>query len=413
MKTLFWLLKHYVRGTRGQRSKRGFFDLTSWLSIIGMALAIACMVVTMAVVSGYISTLQRSVQDAFGHMIVMKRGFGTAQEIANDITPLISTGTATTPFLMVEAILARKGHLSGVIFEGMDPETMDSVLSIRSRLIGGVFELGNGMEETPPVMIGKGVAEKFHLKVGDEMKATIPLSSEFDRSSFRPKMGRFRVAGILDFGRYDFDSRYVVIHIKAAQKFAEAGNRVTGIRLRLPDDTKTGAVARVIEERFGHKYWTRDWVEVNKNLFEAAKLEKIVIFFVLLVLVIAASFNVTSMMFVSVMRRYPDISILRTLGSPKWLVRSLFIGQGLIVGWVGSGLGVLLGLFLCFAFEKAETSFGLIPSQVYKLSTIRVDVRASDLFWILFASTLICLISTLIPAAQGSRVEPVDGLRYE
>lgn len=378
-----------------------------------MTLAVACLVVTMAVVSGYISTLQRSVQDAFGHLIVMKRGTGTAEEIQKDIEPVVKNAVASTPFLMVEAILARKGHLSGVIFEGMDPGTVDSVLGIRSRLIAGKFDLGSGMEEIPPVVIGKGVAEKFQLKIGDEMRATIPLSAEFDRSSFRPKLGHFRVAGVIDFGRFDFDSRYVVIHIKAAQRFAEVGDRVTGVRLKLNDDMKAGATGRMIEDHFGHKYWTRDWVDVNKNLFEAAQLEKVVIFFVLLILVIAASFNVTSMMFVSVMRRYPDISVLRTLGARSRLVRALFISQGLIVGWLGAGLGVILGLLLCFGFEILENKLGLIPSQVYKLNTIRVDVRPMDLFWILAATSVICLISTLIPAAQGSRVEPVKGLRYE
>jgi lipoprotein-releasing system permease protein len=408
LSTLLWLLKHYIRAGRGR-----FFDLTAWLGVIGMALAVACLVVTMAVVSGYISTLQRSVQDAFGHLIVMKRGAGTAEEILKDVSPVVKNAVATTPFLMVEAILARKGHLSGVIFEGMDPETLDGVLGVRHRLIQGKFDLGTGDEEIPPVVIGKGVAEKFQLKIGDEMRATIPLASEFDRSAFHPKLGHFRVAGVIDFGRFDFDSRYIIINIKAAQKFAEVGDRVTGIRLRLKDEMAAGPTAKAIEEHFGHKYWTRDWIDVNKNLFEAAQLEKTVIFFVLLILVVAASFNVTSMMFVSVMRRYPDISILRTLGSRRWLVKGLFVGQGLIVGWLGAGLGVLLGLLLCFGFEELENRLGLIPSQVYKLNTIQVDIRALDLFWILLASTIICLISTLIPATQGSRVEPVKGLRYE
>lgn len=405
--TLIWLLRHYIKG-RGR-----LFDLTAWLSVIGMALAVACLVVTMAVVSGYISTLQRSVQDAFGHLIVMKRGMGNGDEIVKEIKPLVPDLVGTTPFLMVEAIVAREGQLSGVIFEGMDPNTLDEVLNIHRRLSRGRFDLGTGDEELPPALIGKGVAEKFHLKVGDTMKAVIPLSSEFDRSAFRPKLGHFKVAGVLDFGRYDFDSRYIVVHLKTAQKFAELENRVTGVRLKLRDSMRAGAVAKKISEHFGYRYWTRDWVEVNKNLFEAAHLEKTVIFFVLLILVIAASFNVTSTMFVSVMRRYPDISILRTLGSRRRLVRALFIAQGLIVGWVGAGLGVVLGLALCYGFEKAESAFGLIPSHVYKLDRIQVDIRGLDLVWILLASSLICLLATLVPAAQGSRVEPVQGLRYE
>src|SRR5262249_16793850 len=163
-------------------------------------------------------------------------------------------------------------------------------------------------------------------------------------------------------------------NIRAAQLFADLDRKVTGIRLKLKEPMKAGAVGRAIGDKFGYRYWTRDWVEVNKNLFEAAQLEKTVIFFVLLILIVAASFNVTSTMFVSVMRRYPDISILRTLGSRRNIVRGLFIAQGLIVGWIGAGLGVLLGLLLCFGFERAERWFSLIPSQVYKLDKIQVDV---------------------------------------
>jgi lipoprotein-releasing system permease protein len=405
--TLLWLLKHYLLG------RRRSLDVSAWLSVIGMALAVACLVVTMGVVSGYISTLQASVQDAFGHLIVMKRGAGNPEDIIRDVTAVVPDLIAATPFLMVEAIIARKGSLSGVMFEGMDPATVDSVLNLRKRLIDGKFELGTGDESVPLAVIGKGVASRFNLKIGDEMRAVIPLSTEFDRSSFRPKMGHFKVAGIVDFGRFDFDTRYIIVNLKAAQIFAELDHHVTGVRLKLANAFLAGTIAKKITDQYGYRYWTRDWVEVNKNLFEAAKLEKVVIFFVLLVLIIAASFNVTSTLFVSVMRRYPDISILRTVGARQRLVRFLFIGQGLIIGWIGTGMGIVLGTILCFGFEFAETRFGLIPSQVYKLDRIQVDVRAIDLLWILLASSVICLVATLVPAARGSRVEPVQGLRYE
>lgn len=407
MTTVLWLLNHYFFG------RNRWFDLTTWLSIIGMALAVGCLVVTMAVVSGYISTLERSVQDAFGHMIVMKRGSADSDSIIQDIKPKIPNLVASTPFLMVEAIVAFDGKLNGVVLEGMEPETLNGVLQLKKRLVGGQFDLGQGNEESPQALIGKGVAERFGVHVGDEIKVVIPLSTGFDRSSFKPKLGRFKVAGVLDFGRYDFDSRYIVVHIKAAQNFAELDKKITGVRLRLTDAKLAPLVARSIAEEFGYRYWARDWVEVNKNLFEAAKLEKIVIFFVLLILIVAASFNVTSTMFVSVMRRYPDISILRTLGAKQSMVRWLFIGQGLTVGWIGTGLGFLLGFLLCYGFQKSERALNLIPSQVYKLDEIQIDIQLLDLGWILLASSAICMLATLVPARQGSRVQPVEGLRFE
>jgi lipoprotein-releasing system permease protein len=129
--------------------------------------------------------------------------------------------------------------------------------------------------------------------------------------------------------------------------------------------------------------------------------------------VLAASFNISSTLFVSVMRRYPDISMLKTMGATDWFVRRLFIGQGLIVGWVGVGAGVLLGFGLCRLVEWAQVSMGLVPPEVYKLDFIRLDIRGIDLLWILLAATLICLVSTLIPAFMGAKLSPVQGLRYE
>jgi lipoprotein-releasing system permease protein len=321
---------------------------------------------------------------------------------------------AQTPFVYVEAILAHQGKINGVMIEGIEEDSVRSVLNLDSHVISGKLQLAHAENEPPKIMVGKGIAERFKLKVGDIVSLVVPLPSEYQASSFRPKLGKFEVAGVINYGRYDFDSRYVVMRLDDAQKFAELKkDKITGYRLRIKDPNQSREIVDAITAKFGTEYWARDWVDVNKNLFEAAKLEKAVLFFVLMILVIAAAFNIGNTLFISVVQRYRDISVLKTLGASDRMIRRIFSWQGLIVGGVGAGIGIAVGLLLCKLVEWAQVHWQLIPAEVYKIDHINLQIRGGDLAAIIGASLVVCFLATLLPARRGARISPVEGLRYE
>lgn len=378
-----------------------------------MMIAVSSLVVSMAVFSGYVSTLERTVQDAVGHLLVFKRSATDQSEMFKDLEPLVEGLQGRTPFVYAEAILAHKGKINGVLIEGVEESTVGSVLRLDQRIIAGKMIFGRKTGELPYVMIGKGISTKYGLKVGDTLNLVVPLSNAYQANSFRPKLRKFKVSGVINFGRYDFDSRYVVMELKEAQDFLELGARITGYRLKIRDPMKARGIAEAIGRKFGTDYWARDWQEVNRNLFEAAKLEKVVLFFILMILIVAAAFNIANILFISVVQRYRDISVLKTIGAPNSMIRWIFMFQGLIVGAVGAVGGALAGLLLCWGLEVAIDRWKLIPAEVYKLDRIELQVQFLDLLMILVVSLLVCFLATLVPARRGGKISPVEGLRYE
>ncbi len=394
---------------RSLRSKK-FFDLTTLLSVGGLTLGVASLIVSMAVFSGYEKTLKKSVQNLVGHLVIFSRGSETQSSMDDRLKETGAEIQSSTPFLVIESVLAHKGVMNGVILEGIDSSTVDSVLTLRDRLIDGEFELS---QTEPFALIGKGVAQKFGLKVGDQFRLVIPSSKGIDASSLQPKVLRLKVKGILNFGRYDFDSRYVVTELKVAQGYLGSSDQVTGLRLKIADPDQAQALSIELQRTLGEKYWIKDWAEFNRNLFEAVGLEKAVTFFILMILIIVACFNLASQLIVGVVRRYQDIAILKTCGAGPKSIQKIFTWQGLMTGVLGCLLGFVLGVVLCYALEVTQTYFPLVPAEVYKLDHIELEIRFLDLIFIFAATLLISFLSTLIPARLGSRMSPVKGLRYD
>ncbi len=397
-------------GRRWLGFRSGAMGTTATLSLLGLVIGVASLVVAMAVVSGYQSTLQRTVVDIVGHVLVMKRGTSlTIQDFDKDLKPILPDLVAATPFLYLEAIVAHGGQLSGVVIEGIDPLTIHNVLNIKDRLIGGDVDFSVPQS----AVIGKGLAQKYNLKIGDRFKVVLPINSDYEAGTFKPRVAEFLIRGILNLGRQDFDARYILTDLTSAQQLAQVGQKVSGFRMRLKRAEDSERAVQQITNRFSYQYITRDWHDVNHNLFEAASLEKLVIFFVLLVLIVAAAFNVSSTLFVGVIRRYQDISVLKTLGASKNHIARIFLVQGLGLAAVGSLLGILLGLFLCELFMWGQKHFHLIPSEVYKLDQIDVEFRPLDFLLIVLTCLIICFIFSWAPARRGARLSPVEGLRYE
>jgi lipoprotein-releasing system permease protein len=402
----FWI------SLKTMRTGQKLAGITSWFAFAGLVLGVASMVVAMAVVSGFESTLKNAIIDVTGHMMVLKRGkeIESPQKFTERLKKIESDIEVAIPFAMVEAVAAHQGRLQGVIIEGVDMRTATENLGIKKRLTKGDFHFpADG--ETIGVVLGKGLAKNFNLDLGDIFRVVLPLSSDLNPVDFKRKMAKFKVMGIVDLGKHQYNERYIFTELKMVQDFAALGNKYHGLIVKVHEADDARTMALRLSSELGPNYWIRDWND--DNLFEAMKIEKKVIFFVLLLMVIVAAFNISSSLFINVVQRYADISVLKAMGATEKLIQKIFCSQGLLIGTFGTLIGFFLGLVFCGAFMFLQNTFGLMDGSVYKLDHIAPQVRWSDNIAILFATLLICLFSTLAPAWRGARLRPVQGLRYE
>jgi lipoprotein-releasing system permease protein len=401
-----WLVWRFIRS--GGR----FVGITTILSFVGMVVGVASLVLTMAAVSGFESTLRQAVIDVAGDVVVYKTSgrMESPKELVARIRKSVPEVVDYTAFTHAEGILASKGKTIGVAIQGVDPESVQKVLNFKNRVIRGEFNLVNHGDR-PSVLIGKALANKLEVSPGDTVTIVVPRPSKTSPTSFSPKAEKVFVAGVVDLGKYEYDLRMVIATARLVQDLTGVPELFSGVKLKLKDSDYAQAAASKIAGQLGYTYLTKDWTEVNRNLFEAIKIERWVIFIVVAFLVLTASFNICSSLFVSVLRRYGDLSILKTMGATQTFLVRLFSIQGMLIGAVGSIIGVILGAGLGFALVR--TSLFQLPAEVYKLDRLPIEIRALDLLAVLGISFLFCFLSTLAPALRGSRLNPVDGLRYE
>lgn len=391
-----------------------FFNPVTILALVGMALGVAALVTVMGVVSGFQHTLESAVTDVTGHILLIRRGeaLDNLEQLLPRIKKIAPQIESTTPFVHVEGLVAGKGKIAGVVIQGLETENYKRTLNLEGRLVEGELNLGSGLEEFPPVVIGKGVKNKLGLEVGEILNIVLPkVSHSQGGPGFAPQLKKFKIVGVLDLGMYEYDSRFVLTSSRAAQKLAGIGPFFTGLRLKLNRADQASRVASDLSSDLGLNYFVRDWMESHYNLFEAIKLEKVVIFFVLLFMTIAACFNVASTLFISVLRRTHDIAILKTIGAKRGRIAKFFTLQGVILGVLGNIFGVSLGLVVCWVIT--HTNWIDVPPEIYHLNKLPVDIRWKDMLMIFIASLALCILSTWGPARRAARLMPIEGLRYE
>jgi lipoprotein-releasing system permease protein len=401
----FWIARRLLFNRKSQ-----LFSLSGLNALIGLVLGVSCLVVSMAVMSGFESTLQASVADVSGHIqVLIKTADAPSKEdLLLKIKEIEPTLVAGTRFNYLEAVVAHQQKLSGVVLQGLDPEDVNRVLGLEKRLTDGTLDLSENQ-----AVIGQGLAQKMNLAVGDEFKAVLPLRNDLDPTQFRRKIATFKVAGILDLGKYDYNQRMILTSIETTQKLSEVGKRFSGLLLKFERIEDARAIGAKLSKDLGPGFVIKDWREVNENLFEAVAIERIVVFFVILIIIIAAAFNVASTLYINVVTKFSEIALLKSLGLSRNAIVQIFSFQGFLIGLVGLSLGVVIGVLLCFVFAWAEAHFQILPGSIYKIDRIDLSLRFKDLLSISLATLTICVMATLAPAFRGARLSPVEGLRNE
>ncbi len=396
---------HLLKTGRGR-----IFDLNTWVAIGGISIGVACLVVSMSVMTGFESTLQKSVTDFGGHLQVLVPSWSQDKKIADKIEKEIPEFRAATEYLITKAVVARMGTVRGVVLQGIDQRSSKDVLDFSQRVVSGNLDLAP-KDGVPRAHIGNVFANDLGLKVGDKFRIVVPLVSDIDPTKFRRKMAEFQVASILDFGKHQYNERFLVIDLAEAQILSDRINEIDGLMIRISDPRVARDLVPVVQRILGPVYEIRDWREASEPLFRAVEIERRVIFFVVLIIVIAAAFVVAISLFINVVRRYPDIGLLKSVGASQKDILKIFGLQGVMLGIFGLAFGGILGGILCGLFEWVERRWDLLQGSIYKIDHIELSLRLQDAAAIIIATLVICFLATLAPAMKGAKLSPVEGLR--
>lgn len=402
MRLNFWIASRLLF------SRQILFGGSAPLSFKGLVLGVAALVVSMAVMSGYMETLKTAMTDVTSDLQLVRRGklVGDWPSFEKKIRQIEPKVDSLMRFGNAEAVLARKGQVSGVLFQGIEAAEASKVLNISRRVKQGELKIGEEF-----ISVGVGLAKRFQISVGEKIYLVVPLATPFDTSGFKRQSKEFVVSAIVDFGKNDWNERLVVGDLKSLQQLTEIGDRYTGVFVKLKNRDQANQVAENLSEHLGVGFSVMTWYDLNRNIFEAVIIERAVIFFVVLLIVIVAAFNISSTLYVFIQQKYSDIAILKTLGLSQKKIRTIFLSQGMIVGTLGTAIGILLGYLFCFGFMFLQEHYAIISGSVYKIDKIYTEVRFVDLLSICVATQAICLMATYFPAYKGSRLEVVEGLK--
>jgi lipoprotein-releasing system permease protein len=303
---------------------------------------------------------------------------------------------------------------TGAVLRGLDPATAQGVLNLKKNLrAGSLADLSPGPDDgarrLPGIILGKELAVQLHVSTHDRVRL-ISASGPLTPMGVMPKVSTCQVVGIFETGMYEYDSALAYVSLETAQRFFDLPGAVHGLEVKTTDLNQADQVAKRIEQALGPNYFAKDWMRMNRNIFSALALEKTALSVIMALVVMVAAFNIVSTLIMVVMEKNKDIAILKSMGATSASIMRIFIYEGLIIGLVGTFLGVLGGLGLCAILSRYQ--FIKLP-DVYPISTLPVLVLPSDVILIALSATVITLVATLYPSWQAAKIDPAVALRYE
>lgn len=398
------------RYLKSKKRHRGVSFNTA-ISIGGVALGVMALLVVLSVMSGFHEDLQKKILGVNAHIVVLDyKGSLDNYEGAIEKIKADKDIVSASPFVLGQVMVSFRGKGQGVYIRGVAPSMEEKTTDISKHIKEGSLNELDAKDGLPGIIIGRELSNRLGVFKNDEINILSP-TGEIGPLGMLPKVKPFRVAGIFEVGMFEYDSNLVLVGLKSAQDFFGMKNAVTGIEVRISDIYKAGGVRERIQKIFGYPYQARDWMQMNKNLFSALKLEKFAMFIILILIILVASFNIVSTLIMNVIEKEREIAILKTMGSTNRGIMSIFMFQGFIIGLIGTVIGLGGGYALSYILNTSHII--KLPPDIYYLSHLPVKTNLSDFISVSLSAILISFLSTIYPAWQAAKLNPVEPLRYE
>ena len=398
-----------------------FFSVFTTVSVLGVVLGVAALTVVLSVTSGFQAEFRAKVLGVNAHVIVMKNtaDFSEYREKQAQVAKLDPDILAVQPFIFVEMLVTRgKGELSGVAIKGVDPDKITEVLDLHKHMIEGSVDVlkDRPMDGSPPpIILGQVLAKKLKANLGDTVTVVAPLSNvdvaTWTSKGEGPRSRKFEIRGIFYSGFDEYDRRLMYVNLAEAQELLGQGDQVMGIELKVRDVDRAAEIADIIDaELGGSPYVVQDWFELNRNLFTALTLQKVVLIIFLTLIIAVATFNMISALTMMVIDKTREVAILKSMGATSGGIARVFQIVGIAIGGVGTAAGLGIGLTLCEVVAKYN--YKLDP-KVYLIDRLPITVHYSEVFLVGAITMVISAVATLFPSLKASSLRPVEGLRYD
>jgi lipoprotein-releasing system permease protein len=392
-------------GLRYLRSKRkeAFISFTTWISVAGIAIGVMALIVVIAVMTGFQDEIRERILGINPHVLVMNiNGEINEPQKLVDIIRTTKDVTHAFPFITFQAMVQSGRQMSGVVIKGLNPEDV--------KFMKGLVKEGNidALNRKGNILIGKELSKHMGLFIGDTFTLMVPFGG-YSPMGAMPETVRVRVGGIFETGMYEIDNTMIIMSFKDVEGIMGVG--ATGIEVKLNDVYKANELRKEIVRRLGPGYFARTWIEMNRNLFSALKLEKVAMFIILALIIFVASFNIISSLIMTVMEKGKDIAILKAIGAKKKSIMKIFMVEGITIGIFGALIGSFSGYGICEIIRRYKII--KLPEDIYYISTLPVKISIFDVLLVASVTTVICILSTLYPSYKASKIDPVETLRYE
>jgi lipoprotein-releasing system permease protein len=398
-----------------------FFSVFTTVSVLGVVFGVAALTVVLSVTTGFQQAFREKVLGVNAHVIITKNSndFTQYEEVERKAWKIDDEVLAVQPFIFVEMLATNgKGAVSGVAVKGADPDRLTKVLDLHKHMAEGsvdALKVKPAPGEPPPIIMGRVLSRKLKVGLGDEVSIVAPMSS-MEPGNYQsaaesaPKSRKFRVAGIFYSGFDEYDRRLMYITLDQAMELWGQGDQVLGVELKVADVDRADEIADALAGELGGAYVVQDWNELNRNLFTALALQKIVLLIVLTLIIAVATFNMVSALTMMVIDKTREIAILKSMGATSGGIARMFQVVGLSIGGVGTIFGLMIGLTLCEVVERYN--YRLDP-KVYLIDRLPISVSPMEVALVGVITMAISALATIFPAAKASSLTPVDGLRYD